>query len=94
MNYNLVIQNDGSNSYPAPHMSKQALERKGILPITLPVLPYPDFDLSGSDDKFDEVDEGDEGDEESSDDDDDIIDETVEWLIAGIDKDNEDNNEK
>jgi hypothetical protein len=37
MNYNMVLQNQGSNQYRIPHMGKERLEREGILPTTIEV---------------------------------------------------------
>jgi hypothetical protein len=35
MNYNKVLEHDGSNFYKFPHMAKKKLERLGTLPLTL-----------------------------------------------------------
>jgi hypothetical protein len=32
-----IIQSHGENDYDIPHLGKEALERQGTLPITLPV---------------------------------------------------------
>jgi hypothetical protein len=35
MNFNCVLDNNGSNKYRTPHMRKEFLERRGILPTTI-----------------------------------------------------------
>jgi hypothetical protein len=35
MNYNKVLEHDGSNLYEFPHMAKTRLERLGVLTLTL-----------------------------------------------------------
>jgi hypothetical protein len=37
MNYNLVLQHEGSNLYKLPHMGKEKLEKRGELPFSIKV---------------------------------------------------------
>ena len=39
--FNMVIENDGGNDYKIPHMGKESLERRGLLPWVLDVTPTP-----------------------------------------------------
>jgi hypothetical protein len=52
MNYNMILMNGGSNKYPTPHMSKEMLERKGILPDRILVWKVPEtiFNNNNNDD--------------------------------------------
>ena len=36
---NMIIENDGGNDYKIPHMGKEAMERRGLLPPVLDVTP-------------------------------------------------------
>ena len=36
---NKIIENDGGNDYKIPHMGKQSLQRRGLLPVVLDVTP-------------------------------------------------------
>ena len=36
---NKIIENDGGNDYKIPHMGKQSLQRRGLLPVVLDVPP-------------------------------------------------------
>ena len=36
---NMIIENDGGNDYKIPHMGKESLERRGLLPGVLDVTP-------------------------------------------------------
>ena len=36
---NKIIENDGGNNYKIPHMGKQSLQRRGLLPVVLDVTP-------------------------------------------------------
>jgi hypothetical protein len=45
MNYNKVLETKGDNNYKQPHMGKAALERKGTLPITIPVFEEEEDDI-------------------------------------------------
>ena len=35
----MIIENDGGNNYKIPHMGKESLERRGLLPKVLEVTP-------------------------------------------------------
>ena len=37
--FNMIIENDGGNDYEIPHMGKESLERRGLLPQVLDVTP-------------------------------------------------------
>ena len=37
--FNMIIENDGGNDYKIPHMGKESLERRGLLPGVLDVTP-------------------------------------------------------
>ena len=36
---NMIIENDGGNDYKIPHMGKESLDRRGLLPLVLDVTP-------------------------------------------------------
>ena len=36
---NMIIENDGGNNYKIPHMGKESLDRRGLLPLVLDVTP-------------------------------------------------------
>ena len=36
---NMIIENDGGNNYKIPHMGKESLERRGLLPKVLDITP-------------------------------------------------------
>ena len=36
---NMIIENDGGNDYKIPHMGKESMERRGLLPQVLDVIP-------------------------------------------------------
>ena len=36
---NMIVENDGGNNYKIPHMGKESMERRGILPRVLDVTP-------------------------------------------------------
>jgi hypothetical protein len=42
-NYNCVLKHHGDNKYPVPHMGKEALERRGMLPVFIDV-EFPQLD--------------------------------------------------
>jgi hypothetical protein len=42
LNYNEILKNNGGNNYKLPHMGKDSIFRKGILPVTFPVVEYND----------------------------------------------------
>jgi hypothetical protein len=44
-NYNAIIQSDGKNNYKIKHMSKEMLERKGLLPTKMVVQRFPELQL-------------------------------------------------
>ena len=35
----MIIENDGGNNYKIPHMGKELMERRGLLPLVLDVTP-------------------------------------------------------
>ena len=37
--FNMIIENDGGNDYKIPHMGKESLERRGLLPRVLDITP-------------------------------------------------------
>ena len=37
--FNMIIENDGGNDYKIPHMGKESLDRRGLLPLVLDVTP-------------------------------------------------------
>ena len=37
--FNMIIENDGGNDYKIPHMGKESLDRRGLLPPVLDVTP-------------------------------------------------------
>jgi hypothetical protein len=44
-NYNAILQSDGKNSYKIKHMSKESLERRGLLPTKIAVQRFPETEL-------------------------------------------------
>ena len=36
---NMIIENDGGNEYKIPHMGKESMERRGLLPHVLDITP-------------------------------------------------------
>jgi hypothetical protein len=59
MNYNCVIQHEGSNKYTTPHMGKQRLERAGLLPTTIRAVDFagnvPDYGYINEDEVIAEL---------------------------------------
>ena len=62
--FNMIIENDGGNDYKIPHMGKESLERRGLLPQVLDVTPTVNASLNPMMD--------DDSDQDSDDSDDDV----------------------
>ena len=60
---NMIIENDGGNDYKIPHMGKERLERRGLLPTVLDITPAADAWLNPTMDDNSTLDADDLGDE-------------------------------
>ena len=60
---NMIIKNDGGNDYKIPHMGKESMERRGLLPTVLDVTPAADAWLNPTMDDDSTLDADDSGDE-------------------------------
>ena len=60
---NMIIENDGGNDYKIPHMGKESLEKRGLLPTVLDVTPAANAWLNPTMDDDSTLDADDSGDE-------------------------------